>query len=397
MEVAKYLVKAKVHVDGIVEKPDVIGAIFGQTEGLFGGQLDLRELQESGRIGRIQVNLRTHGNTCSGEIIIPSNLDRVETALVAALIESVDKVGPYNAKVEVSEIVDLRLEKIRKIVDRAKEILLNWSKEEVPDVRELLIEVETVLRKPEPIKYGSEGLAAGPDIEKASELIIVEGRADVINLLRYGYTNAVEIGGARAEIPKSVKDLAERKEKVIAFLDGDRAGDMILKELLKNNVKIDYIARAPPGREVEELSGKEINEALSKATSLEKVVKEQRKQVQVVERAKALEELIEESREVLAMPISIIETAKSLNGTLEAVLLDAQWNHVEKLPVRDLVTKLQELNEGSINAIVFDGIITQRLLDVALEKNIKIIVGVKLGNIVNKPREITILTYSDLH
>ncbi|MDW8169722.1 MAG: DNA primase DnaG [Desulfurococcaceae archaeon] len=394
---AKYLVKAKVHVDGIVEKPDVIGAIFGQTEGLFGGQLDLRELQESGRIGRIQVNLRTHGNTCSGEIIIPSNLDRVETALVAALIESVDKVGPYNAKVEVSEIVDLRLEKIRKIVDRAKEILLNWSKEEVPDVRELLIEVETVLRKPEPIKYGSEGLAAGPDIEKASELIIVEGRADVINLLRYGYTNAVEIGGARAEIPKSVKDLAERKEKVIAFLDGDRAGDMILKELLKNNVKIDYIARAPPGREVEELSGKEINEALSKATSLEKVVKEQRKQVQVVERAKALEELIEESREVLAMPISIIETAKSLNGTLEAVLLDAQWNHVEKLPVRDLVTKLQELNEGSINAIVFDGIITQRLLDVALEKNIKIIVGVKLGNIVNKPREITILTYSDLH
>lgn len=397
MEVAKYLVKAKVHVDGIVEKPDVIGAIFGQTEGLFGGQLDLRELQESGRIGRIQVNLRTHGNTCSGEIIIPSNLDRVETALVAALIESVDKVGPYNAKVEVSEIVDLRLEKIRKIVDRAKEILLNWSKEEVPDVRELLIEVETVLRKPEPIKYGSEGLAAGPDVEKASELIIVEGRADVINLLRYGYTNAVEIGGARAEIPKSVKDLAERKEKVIAFLDGDRAGDMILKELLKNNVKIDYIARAPPGREVEELSGKEINEALSKATSLEKVVKEQRKQVQVVERAKALEELIEESREVLAMPISVIETAKSLNGTLEAVLLDAQWNHVEKLPVRDLVTKLQELNEGSINAIVFDGIITQRLLDVALEKNIKIIVGVKLGNIVNKPREITILTYSDLH
>jgi len=395
--VAKYLIKARIHVDGIVEKPDVIGAIFGQTEGLFGGQLDLRELQESGRIGRIQVNLRTHGNTCSGEIIIPSNLDRVETALVAALIESVDKVGPYNAKIELSEIIDLRLEKIKKIVDRAKEILLNWSKEEVPDVKELLIEVEAVLRKPEPIKYGPEGLAAGPDIEKASELIIVEGRADVINLLRYGYTNAVEVGGARAEIPKSVKDLAERKEKVIAFLDGDRAGDMILKELLKNNVKIDYIARAPPGREVEELSGREISEALSKATPIEKAVKEQRRQVQVVEKAKALEEVIEESREVLALPTSIIDTMKSLNGTLEAVLLDAQWNYVEKLPVRDLITKLQELNEGSINAVVFDGIITQRLLDVALEKNIKIIVGVKLGNITNKPKEITILTYNDLH
>lgn len=43
---AKYVVEARFTVEGVVEKPDVIGAIFGQTEGLFGPDLDLRELQK---------------------------------------------------------------------------------------------------------------------------------------------------------------------------------------------------------------------------------------------------------------------------------------------------------------------------------------------------------------
>ena len=51
---AKYIVHTVISAEGVVEKPDVVGAIFGQTEGLLGNDLELRELQRSGRIGRIK-------------------------------------------------------------------------------------------------------------------------------------------------------------------------------------------------------------------------------------------------------------------------------------------------------------------------------------------------------
>jgi len=48
---AKYLIKANIAVDGIVDKHDIIGAIFGQTEGLFGEEFDLQVLQGQGQSG----------------------------------------------------------------------------------------------------------------------------------------------------------------------------------------------------------------------------------------------------------------------------------------------------------------------------------------------------------
>jgi len=161
----KYVIKARIEVDGNVDKPDIIGAIFGQTEGLFGQELDLRILQERGRIGRIYVETRTQGNKVVGEILVPSNLDRVETALVAAMIESIDKVGPYNARVQITDIVDMRIERIKKIVERAKEILNKWAKEKTPDLKQIVEEIEASIKIPEPILYGPEKLPAGPEIE----------------------------------------------------------------------------------------------------------------------------------------------------------------------------------------------------------------------------------------
>ncbi len=405
----KYLIKARIHVDGIVEKPDVIGAIFGQTEGLLGEQFDLRQLQDKGRIGRIHVELRMQGNKSVGEIIIPSNLDRVETALVAAMIETVDKVGPYSARVEVVDIIDVRLEKIKKIVERAKEILAKWSRYKSPDIKEILYEIESVLKPPEIIKYGPEQLPAGPDVGRSDELIIVEGRADVINLLRYGYRNAIALGGAKAEIPKTIRDLAKRKKKVIVFLDGDHAGNLILKELLKSDLKIDYIARAPQGKEVEELTGKEIDEALRKAIPVTEYFKkrtaprqvEQRRQARPVAKEavappKPPVEKYREVEEVLTLPSTVADDAKSLYGTLEAILYDKDWNKIARIPVRDLVEKLKSMNPGEVYAVVFDGIITQRLLDTALDKNIKVVIGTKLGNVQYKHPDILVLTMNDI-
>ncbi len=389
----KYLIKAKVAVEGIVEKSDVIGAIFGQTEGLLGEHFDLRQLQDKGRLGRIIVDLKTLGNKTEGEVIIPSNLDRVETALVAAMIETVDKVGPYNAKIRVVDIVDVRLEKIKKIVERAKEILKIWSQRKSPDLKEILQEIESVLKPPELIKYGPEQLPAGPDVEKSSELIIVEGRADVINMLRYGYKNVIALGGAKPEIPRTLVELAKKKKKVIVFLDGDHGGDLILKELLKSNLKIDLVARAPQGKEVEELTGKEIKEALSKAISVQELKKPKKKIVEVKQVEKPV---VKEVEEIMTIPAKIVNDIKSLYGTLESIIYNRDWEIIAKMPVRELVDKLKEANAGDIYAIVMDGIITQRLLDVASEKKIRIIIGTKLGSIVFKDPKMLILTYNDL-
>ncbi|MCI4461778.1 MAG: DNA primase [Thermogladius sp.] len=395
---SKYLIRARIQVDGTVEKHDIIGALFGQTEGLFGEQFDLKMLQDKGRVGRIIVNTKVQGSKTVGEIQIPSNLDRVETALLAAMIESVDRVGPYDAKLEVVEIVDLRIEKIKKIIDRAVEILKKWSKEKSPDLKEIIQDIQELLKLPEPISYGKEELPAGPDVDKSDTIIIVEGRADVINLLRYGIKNAIAIGGAR-KIPETIRELSKKK-KTIVFVDGDHVGELILKELLKN-IKVDLIARAPPGKEVEELTGKEIEEALSKAvdykTYLENLIKEGSKDAQQLLQAqeKVRGEVEEARREEISLPAGIVEDIKSLLGTLEAILYDSNWGKIKRIPTRDLVDELSKLPENNVNAIVFDGIVTQRLLDKAVEKNVKIVVGAKVGKITYKPPEILVLTFSE--
>ena len=404
---AKYLIKARIEVNGVVEKHDIIGAIFGQTEGLFGEHFDLRTLQEKGRVGRIIVNTRIQNGRTIGEIIIPSNLDRIETALLIAMIENVERVGPYDAKIRLVDIVDVRLEKIKRIVERAAEILRIWSREKIPDLKEILKQLEEKVKVPEPVSYGPEHLPAGTAVDESDTVILVEGRADVVNMLRYGYNNVIAIGGAK-KIPHTIKELAKKK-KIIAFLDGDHAGDLILKELLRE-VKIDYIARAPPDKEVEDLTHKEIEEALKKAVPtleyLEKLAKTGDREAQYLfeiqkkfHKEKEKPKLVEKKVEVietLTIPGRIKDTIKSLYGTLEAVIYDKDWNEIKKIPVRDLVTFLNTLDKNNVYAIVFDGIITQRLVDVAAEKNVKVLIGAKISKIARKPENVLILTFNDL-
>lgn len=248
--VAKYLIVANVEVQGTVEKYDIIGALFSQTEGLLGNELDLRELQMNGRIGRIEVETEYKGDKTVGKVYIPSNLDRYETALVAAMIETVDKVGPpYNAKVQVVEIKDLREEKRKKIFDRARELLKLVEHEALPDTKELITKFMENIRETEVIEYGPEKLpAGGPEVDTADTIIIVEGRADVLNLVKHGFKNVIGLGGSSGGVPKTVIELSKKKT-TIAFVDGgDRGGgEMLLKELLKY-ADIDYIARRRPVR-----------------------------------------------------------------------------------------------------------------------------------------------------
>ncbi len=255
---AKYIVHSTINIDGVVDRPDVIGAIFGQTEGLLGSDLELRELQRSGRIGRIEVNVNTAGGKTNGEIIVPSSLDKTETAIVAAALEIIQRIGPCNAKIEVKKIEDVRISKRQFVIERAKELLRELTEETLPDSQELADEVSQSVRMMEVSEYGREKLASGPDIESSEEIIIVEGRADVLNLLKHGFKNAIAMNGT--SVPETIKELS-RKKTCTAFVDGDRGGDLNLRELL-STTEVDFVCKAPDGKEVEEITKKEIHKSL---------------------------------------------------------------------------------------------------------------------------------------
>jgi len=369
----KYVIRAKFEIDGVVEKPDVIGAVFGQTEGLFGPELDLRELQKSGRIGRIEIELQSKNDRTTGTIIIPTSLDRVSTALLAASIESINRVGPCAAKVTLEKIEDVREARRKAIIDRAKEILHQWTIETMPTVDEIFKELAETLKVAKVEKYGPEELSAGPEVDSAKEIIIVEGRADVINLMRCGIHNVIALEGAK--VPETIKKLCREKEAT-AFLDGDRGGDLILKELLQvTNVK--YVARAPRGKEVEELNCKEIFEALAAKVPVEELFKQLRRE-----------------RRRIEFPREIVQLAKDLEGTLEAVLLNEKLEPIERLPVSQLAEKLQQVS--GVDTVIFDGIITQRIVDIASEKNIKNIVASRISEAVKPPLNVQLVTFSEI-
>ncbi|MEM2463316.1 MAG: DNA primase DnaG [Candidatus Bathyarchaeia archaeon] len=369
----KYVIRAKFEIEGVVEKPDVIGAVFGQTEGLFGPELDLRELQKSGRIGRIEIELQSKNDRTTGTIIIPTSLDRVSTALLAASIESINRVGPCAAKVTLEKIEDVREARRKAIIDRAKEILHQWTIETMPTVDEIFKELAETLKVAKVEKYGPEELSAGPEVDSAKEIIIVEGRADVINLMRCGLHNVIALEGAK--VPETIKKLCREKEAT-AFLDGDRGGDLILKELLQvTNVK--YVARAPRGKEVEELNCKEIFEALTAKVPVEELFKLPKREKRRVE-----------------FPKEIVQLAKDLEGTLEAVLLNEKLEPIERLPVSQLAEKLQQVS--GVDSVVFDGVITQRIVDIASEKNIRNIVASRISEAVKPPLNVQLATFSEI-
>ncbi len=376
----KYVVKAKFEVDGVVEKPDVVGAIFGQTEGLFGPDLDLRELQKTGRsrgrIGRIEIELHSKKDKTNGTIVIPSSLDKASTSIIAAAVESVDRIGPCSAKVTLEKIEDVREKKRQMILDKAKEILKTWTIEGSPSTDEILKEVSEVVKPTQIASIGDEGLPAGPEILESGSIIIVEGRADVLNLLRSGIKNSIGINGTN--IPKTIVDLSKNKETT-AFLDGDRGGDLILKELLQvANLK--YVARAPPGMEVEDLNPKDVLRYLSERIPVSEL------------RAKVKRE---PKPEILSLPDQVIKATNELQGTLEAILFDSKGEEVARIPVGELANKLKEWG-NKVEILLFDGVITQRILDLAEEKNIRYVIGDRISEAAHIPSTVYVATMLEI-
>ena len=255
-DTAKYLIHATIAADGVVERSDVVGAVFGQTEGLLGDELDLRGLQESSKVGRIDVAVESENGQSFGEVTVASSLDKVETAILGASLETIDRIGPCRASVEVRSIEDVRAAKRREVVERAKELLAEGFEETSLASSDVLEEVRDAARVEGIDEY--EGLPAGPRVGDSDAVIVVEGRADVLTLLEGGIKNAVAVEGTN--VPDAVADLT-RDRTVTAFLDGDRGGELILRELTQVG-EIDYVAFAPPGKSVEDLNRGAVFEAL---------------------------------------------------------------------------------------------------------------------------------------
>lgn len=415
----KYMIQARLSADGIVEKPDVVGAVFGQTEGLLGEELDLRDLQKGGRIGRIEVEVVSKMGKSEGSIMIPSSLDQIETAVLASSLETIDRIGPCKAKITVESLEDVRITKRNKIIERSKELLSHMSKASKSSGLDLLEAIRQSTKTEELTYFGKERLPAGPNAMDSDAIIVVEGRSDVINLLKCGIKNTIAVEGTN--IPKSIQDISSEKV-VTAFVDGDRGGELILKELLQV-ADVDFIARAPKGQEVEELTQKQIMKALrnkmpteqyvemfglSVQTADQKERESQRrrgdnhrpKQVEVTEKKERSEEAVREKKpqkQLTELQEKMRVALKELGGTSKAVLVDETGGHVQDVAVRDLVNILREQEEGKIAGIVFDGIITQRILDIAAEKKIANLVASKLGSITKQPDNVDIWVKEELN
>jgi len=441
----KYMIYADFNIDGVVEKPDVVGALFGQTEGLLSEHLELRELQKGGRVGRIQVSLSIRGGKTKGSLSIPSSLDKVETSILAAAVETVDRIGPCNAKISIRKIEDVREEKRKQIISRASDLLKKWDSKVAHESSEL------------------------------HDIIIVEGRADIIACMKAAINNTLAVEGA--SIPKKVSELS-KKRTAIAFLDGDRGGDLIFKELLMF-ADVDYIARAPVGKEVEDLGPKEIVEQLSKKVPIEnakfiteirannlldkaikrKANKKASRERQAIAPAAPVARAAPASRQPVRteaparsaaparterqpysrrpsgprdsrssysrrpsdrdrrgpprdrrsdrreyvprrtfdrVPEALLPLVKEVEGKdkQEGHFYDAKSKVVKKVPVAKIYEEIKKYRK-SISKIVFDGIITQRLIDLCKEKEVEELIGAKASEIKIKPVKPKVYTFAE--
>jgi DNA primase len=248
----KYVIVVRFTVDGKISVTDIIGTIFTMMEGYF-KDLNLKELQQKGKVGRIEVDLESSKEISQGYLYIPTLLDLLETCILAASIETINKVGAFNAKFEVVNIEDKRRFNKEYIYKRAKEIAQKVIEESL-NAEEIIKNLKKELLKSMIKYYGVEKLPGGPNLESKEELILVEGKADVNNLLEKGYTNVLGIEGKYDAT--YLRKLIPEKEAIL-FVDSDKGGEFIIREML-SRYPIDYVALSLPGKEVEELSKKEI-------------------------------------------------------------------------------------------------------------------------------------------
>ena len=408
--IVKYLAKLSFEIDGAVDKADIIGAIFGQTEGLFGPEMNLNELQKNWKVGRIEIITESQNGKASGSVTIPMSTDISTVSLIAAAVEQIDKVGPCGSQFKLLSIDDVRAVKRNAIMERAKQISRDWATKSSSEGEDMLKDIsESTVQKGKVLAFGKDECPAGPAINTSDEIIVVEGRADILNLMRIGVENTIAVEGT--SVPQTIVDLAKTKS-LSAFLDGDRGGDLILREL-SSVVKLSKVSRAIRGKEVEELTPVELQECLNKSEEshdnrrngdgYQRRDNYQRRdgyQRRDHDSWNRDEEQVEQKNfsEVEEIPVELVTKAKDilseLEGSLEAHLYDSSMNEVLKVPVNELVKNLEDSKDSE--HLIFDGIVTERLIELADASGIKTIITNRIGNLNNNKTSLKIITFNQI-
>ena len=396
-EVLKYQVKISFKIDGVVEKPDIVGAIFGQTEGLFGPELNLNELQKTFKIGRIEIVTKSEKGKTTGTVNIPMSTDISTAALIAASLETIDKVGPCTSTFTLDAIDDVRNIKKQQIADRAKEIVQNLATASVSEGEEIHKDIQSSQIPEKITTFGKEKLPAGPTIRESDSIFVVEGRADVLVFLKAGVDNVVAVEGTK--VPLSIIKLSKTKN-LIAVLDGDRGGDLIKKELMQvTNIKT--VLRAPRGKEVEDLTPIEVKNLVDHklVPSKPKFKKEfKQREPSFHESDEDFDKPTPPSPKSLEdCPEKLLTSVKTIydkiNGTLEASLLDKNFKSVKQTQINALIPTIEK--KKNCTCVILDGIITQRLVDTCKTAGIKYLIGHRLTKL-NNVDEIDLYTFQDL-
>ncbi len=367
----KYMIYASFRAAGPLERPDVIGAVFGQTEGLLGNELEMRELQKEGKIGRIDVDLKIVDGKSIGEIRIPSSMDKSETALIAAALETIDRIGPTEAEIKIIKIEDVRSGKREFIMNRAKALLGGLEAGEETDEMYRTLKEETRAAKIQ--EYSEEKLPAG-DLS-GDEIIVVEGRADVVNLLKNRVNNVIGMNGTK--LPAEIARLGKTKILTL-FIDGDRGGKLIAKNVIQN-ANIAYIAVAPDGKEVEELTGKEILIALRKKMSVNEFMRKANG-YEKYESAESDEKEMREEAESVNVKEKFRGMYKQIEGRKSALLVDSKFDIIRNISIKEVSKSLSDIRKD-VFAVIIDGIVTSTLVKACEEKGIKYLAATNFGTI----------------
>ena len=372
----KYVIHATIRTDGTVARKDVVGAIFGQTEGLLGEELQLRKLQRTGRIGHVDVILHQHKGKVNGEIQLSSSIDQVSTAVIGAALETIDRIGPCKSIIKVKRIENIRSAKKDTVIDRAKQLLLDIVNSGADESRNILDEVRTVLNLEKEADY--KGMTAGPNVGESEAIIIVEGRNDVRNLLKYDIKNAIATMGSG--INPELAKLAKGKKTVTAFLDGDRGGKLLLMEIsgeLGNSLT--HVAFAPTSREVEHLEMKVVTKSLAQKETAGKVVARIQKEIKIDD-----DRSFGRGREALETPEEIKAWAGMLEGLKrnQAIIVNEDGTGSDPIGAKDLKETLADTTGAQ--GLVFAGKVTARIFDYASGAGIENVLGTSVGTVTRK-------------
>jgi 5S rRNA maturation endonuclease (ribonuclease M5) len=429
-DTAKYLIHADITADGVVERSDVVGAVFGQTEGLLGDDLDLRDLQDSSKVGRIDVEIDSRQGQSFGEITIATSLDKVETAILAAALETIDRVGPCRSTIDVESIEDVRAAKRREVVERAKALLEESFDGTVLSSAELVDEVRRAVRVEDITEY--EGYPAGPRVADSDAVVVVEGRADVLQLLKYGVKNAVAVEGTN--VPDEIAALT-RERTVTAFLDGDRGGDLILKELAKVG-EVDFVAFAPEDKSVEDLDRGEVTRALREKVPYELVAGDdgapdaegspgesaatdpdseagtepdpepelQGDGTDATTDDTTTDDADTDGATDDGEPATRDDEPTTLGGHIDAVVdagtarfLSVDLDLLAEVPAEEVFARLRDAPDEDVpETVVLDGEADQRLLDVAAQRGVGEVVATSTGEFVKQPTSVRVRTADEL-